>query len=77
MIEDLEESTDKKIGCIGKYVSVVIECGNKHLCIDGIFLAENREHFIVKDSKNKVVFICKNKIISHIFEESESSFGYY
>lgn len=77
MIENLEENRGKKIDCGEKYVSVTIECGNKHLCINGVFLGENREHFIVKEGENKVVYICRNRIISRIFEESKSSFGYY
>jgi len=70
MLEHLEESTDKKIDGIGKYVSVMIESGNKHSYINGIFLGETCEYFIVKDSKDKVVYINKNKIICHIFEEN-------
>ncbi|MFT8315084.1 MAG: hypothetical protein ABF633_12700 [Clostridium sp.] len=70
MVEHLEESSDKKIDGIGKYVSVMIEYGHRHSYINGIFLGETSEHFIVKDSKNKVVYIRKNKIICHIFEEN-------
>lgn len=70
MLEHLEESTDKKIDGTGKYVSVMVEYGRKHLYINGIFLGETSEHFLVKDSKNKVIYIHKNKIIYHVFEKN-------
>lgn len=70
MPENFDESTDKKIDRKGKYISVTIEYGHKHSHINGIFLGETSEHLIVKDSKNKVIYIHKNKIICHTFEES-------
>ncbi|MFL0194900.1 hypothetical protein ACJDU8_04825 [Clostridium sp. WILCCON 0269] len=70
MSEHLDESTDKKIDAIGKYVSVMIEYGHRHSYINGIFLGETNDHFIVKDSKNKITYIHKNKIICHIFKEN-------
>ncbi|MDT8718598.1 hypothetical protein IAI10_18195 [Clostridium sp. 19966] len=69
MSENLEESKEKEIDDKGQYVSVMIESGNKHSYINGIFLGESSEYFIVKDSRNKVFYIHKNKIICHIFEE--------
>lgn len=68
MSEHLEENTDKKVDGIGKYVSVMVEYGHKHSYINGTFLGETSEHFIVKDGKNKLVYINKNKIICHIFD---------
>lgn len=70
MSEHFKESDDKKIDYRGKHVSVMVEYGRKHSYISGIFLGENSEHFIVKDSKNKVVYIHKNKIICHMLEEN-------
>lgn len=68
MSDHFEESTDKKVDYRGKYISVMIEYGHKHSYINGIFLGETSEHLIVKDNKNKVIYIHKNKIIYHIFE---------
>lgn len=70
MSEHSDESMDKKIDTIGKYVSVMIEYGHRHSYINGIFLEETNDYFIVKDSKNKITYIHKNKIICHIFKEN-------
>ncbi|OAA90650.1 hypothetical protein [Clostridium ljungdahlii] len=69
MSEHFDESNDEKIDCKGKYVSVMIEYGHRHSYINGIFLGETCEHLIVKDNKNKVIYINKNKIICHTFEK--------
>ena len=69
MFEHFEESTDKKIDCRGKYVSVIIRYGSKYAYINGIFIGDTDEYFIVKNSKNKVFYIHKNRILYHIFKE--------
>jgi hypothetical protein len=69
MLEPFEESTHKKMDYTGKYVSVMIQYGNEHSYINGTFLGETEEHFIVKNSKNKAVYIHKPKIIYHTFQE--------
>jgi hypothetical protein len=70
MSENFEEDKDKRIDYRGKSVSVVIQYGYQHYNINGTFLGETGEHFIVKNSKNKVVHINKEKIIYHIFEQN-------
>lgn len=72
MAEHLKESTDKSIDGSGKLVSVMVEYGLKHSYINGIFLGETSEHFIVKYSKNKIIYINKNRIICHMFEENKA-----
>ena len=69
MLEHFEESTDKKIDYRGKHVSVIIRYGHEYAYVNGIFMGDTDKHFIVKNSKNKVFYIHKNKILHHIFKE--------
>lgn len=67
MLEYFEDSIDQKNDDIGKCVCVKLEYGNQSSFINGIFIGENSEHFIIKDSKNKVIYINKDKIVYHTF----------
>lgn len=69
MVEHIEKNTDKEMHSKEKDVSVMIQCGYEHSLINGQFLGETNEYFIVKNRKNEVVYIHKNKIIYHIFIE--------
>jgi hypothetical protein len=69
MLESFEEITDKKIEYKEKDVSVMIQYGDEYAYINGTYLGETDEHFIVKNSKNKIYYIYKNKIIYHVFKE--------
>jgi hypothetical protein len=70
MLESFDEIADEKIEYKGRYVSVMIEYGNEYAYINGTFLGETDEHFIVKSNKNKIYYIYKNKILYHNFKES-------
>jgi hypothetical protein len=70
MLESFEEIADEKIECKGKYVSVMIQYGNEYAYINGTFLGETDEHFIVKNNKNKIYYIYKSKILYHNFKEN-------
>jgi RNase P/RNase MRP subunit p29 len=68
MSEHFGESSYKEINLLGQHISVVIQSGNQHINISGIFLGETEEHFIVKRSNNKIIYINKSKLLYHVID---------